>query len=185
MSLEAIETELKAKIGDQSVSEIDEIPFNNYEEFLELHKSNQIKIGVQYDGDLVTYFGSKGEVIMHTILVCSPLFISLALVVLAIFTSNYLILCGIPLTLLGFILSSPFFMKGIGSAITFWGFIAFVYFCFKNLTIANLIGSYIFSNFFTTVAREQCRMIVHETILKSELVFIWIYMRGIINIQRI
>jgi len=183
MSLESIEMELREKIGDLSVSEMDDIPFEDYKEFLDLHKSNQIKIGVQYDGDLVNYFGSKCEVIMHFILVWAPLFISIALIVMAILSSNYIIILGIVLALLGFILSSPFLMKGIGYSIEFLGFIAFIYFCFKNFTAATIIGSYVFSNFFINVAREQCRMIVHETILKSELVFVWLFMRGIINIQ--
>ena len=184
MTLELIEEELIKNFTSKSVSEVDEIPLKDFEEFLNLYKSNKIKIGIKYDGDLVEYFGKKSEVIMHYILVWSPLIISLLLTIMALITTSYIILWGIPLTILGFILSSPFFMKGLGSAIWIFGFIAFIYLCFKSFNSATILGAYIFTNFLVTVSREQCRIIVNRTILKSELVFVWLFTQGSIYVQK-
>ena len=90
-----------------------------------------------------------------------------------------------PLAILGYLLSTPAFMKGIGSLIALGTFIYFVYACYTgNYENAVIAGSYALSNFFVYVAREQCRLIIHDTIIQSEPIFVWLYTNGRILIKR-
>ena len=76
-------------------------------------------------------------------------------------------------------------MKGIGSLIAIAALLYFGYSCYTgNYRNAVIVGSYAMSNFFVYVAREQCRMIIHRTILKSEPIFVWLYKNGRILISK-
>ena len=59
--------------------------------------------------------GGKAEAIMHTLLVWSPALFAIASVVFAFIPSKMLF--GVPLAFLDFLLSTPVFMKSIGSLI--------------------------------------------------------------------
>ena len=185
MSISDIEQQLIEAGRDISVKESDDIPFSDYNEFIELEKAGKIRIASAYDGDLVNEFGGKAEIIMHYLLVWSPVIFAIASVAFAFILSNYWLLIGVPLAILGFLLSTPAFMKGIGSLIALGTIIYFVYSCYTGkYANAVIAGSYALSNFFVYVAREQCRMIIHETIIQSEPIFVWLYKNNRILIRR-
>lgn len=185
MAISDIEQELRELNRIISVENAEDIPFSGYKEFLELEKAGKLRIASAYDGDLVYSFGGKAEAIMHALLVWSPVLFAIASVVFAFILSNFWLLVGIPLALLGFFLSTPAFMKGVGSVIALGTLIYFGYSCYTgNYGNAVIVGSYALSNFFVYVAREQCRMIIHRTILISEPIFVWLYKNGRILINR-
>ena len=185
MSISDIEQELRELNRITAVENADDIPFSDYEEFVGLEKAGKIRIASAYDGDLVYSLGGKAEAIMHALLVWSPALIAIASVVFSFILSTFWLLVGVPLAILGFLLSTPAFMKGIGSLIAIAALLYFGYSCYTgNYRNAVIVGSYAMSNFFVYVAREQCRMIIHRTILKSEPIFVWLYKNGRILISK-
>ncbi len=185
MSISDIEQQLIEAGRNISVKDSDDIPFADYHEFVDLEKAGKIKISSAYDGDLVKEFGGKTATIMHIFLVWSPALFAIASIAFSYVLSNYWLLVGVPLAILGFFLSTPAFMKGIGSLIAIGTLIYFAYSCYTGkYTNAVIVGSYALSNFFVYVAREQCRMIIHETIIQSEPIFVWLYKNGRILIRR-
>ncbi|MBC8459156.1 MAG: hypothetical protein H8D67_14275 [Deltaproteobacteria bacterium] len=185
MAISDIEQQLREAGGNITVVETDDIPFSDYHEFLNLEKAGKVRIASAYDGDLVNEFGGKAAIIMHYLLVWSPVLFAMASVAFSFILSNYWLLVGVPLAILGFLLSTPAFMKGIGSFIALGTLIYFVYSCYAGkYANAVIAGSYALSNFFVYVAREQCRMIIHETIIQSEPIFVWLYKNGRILIKR-
>lgn len=176
MSVQTIESKIKEIISYTTVAQEDDIPFANYQEFLKMEKEGRLRILSAYDGDMVFALGSRGEIIMHSMLVHTPLVITVATVVLTFVLSNYWLLLGIMLAPLGFVFSSPAVMKGFGSPLLLGLFFYFGYAWYHaNWTGTILAGSYSFSNFLTSVAREQCRMIIHRSILESESIFVWLH----------
>ena len=176
MSISDIEQQLIEAGREISVKDSDDIPFTDYDEFLNFEKARKVRIASAYDEALVNEFGGKAEIIMHYLLVWSPVLFAIASIVFSFILSNYWLLVGVPLAILGFLLSTPAFMKGIGSLIALGTLIYFVYFVYSGkYANAVIAGSYALSNFFVCVAREQCRMIIHETIIQSEPIFVWLY----------
>jgi len=185
MPISDIEQQLREAGKNITVKATDDIPFSDYHEFLDLEKAGRIRIASAYDGDLVNEFGGKAEIVMHYLLVWSPVLFAIASFAFAFILSNYWLLAGVPLAILGFLLSTPAFMKGIGSLIALGTLIYFVYSCYTGkYANAVIAGSYALSNFFVYVAREQSRMIIHKTIIQSEPIFVWLYTNGRILITR-
>jgi len=185
MSISDIEQQLREAGRNITVEDTDDIPFSDYLEFIGLEKAGKLRIASAYDGDIVNEFGGKAEIIMHYLLLWSPVLFAIASVAFAFILSNFWLLVGIPLALLGFFLSTPAFMKGVGGVIALGTLIYFGYSCYAgNYGSAVIVGSYALSNFFVYVAREQCRMIIHRTILISEPIFVWLYKNGRILINR-
>ena len=179
MAISDIEQQIRGAESNITVENANDIPFSDYYEFLELEKAGKIRIASAYDGGLVYSLGGKAEAIMYTLLVWSPVLFAIACVVFAFMLSNFWLLFGMPLALLGFFLSTPAFMKGIGSLIALGTLIYFGYSCYAgNYGNAVIVGSYVLSNVLVSVAREQCRMIVHRSILVSEPIFVWLYRNG-------
>jgi len=115
MSTSDIEQQLRETDRTISVKDSDDIPFSDYHEFIDLEKTGKLRIASTYDGNLVYSLGGKAEAIMHTLLVWSPALFAIASVVFAFIPSKMLF--GVPLAFLGFLLSTPVFMKSIGSLI--------------------------------------------------------------------
>lgn len=177
MSIEKVENNIKKEMGNLNVEKQNDIPFSSYDKFLNLKKKGVVEISSDYDTDLVMNFGDKAEIILHYFLIISPLISSIICLVTAFVFSNYWLLAGIVLALVGgYALSNPAFVRSIG------GFVMaciFIYFCYslfmQNWDMAILTGSYVIPNFLVTVGRAQCRMIVENAVLTSELVFCYLF----------
>jgi len=115
MSISDIEQQLRETDRTISVKDSDDIPFSDYHEFIDLEKTGKLRIASTYDRNLVYSLGGKAEAIMHTLLVWSPALFAIASVFFAFIPSKMLF--GVPLAFLGFLLSTPVFMKSIGSLI--------------------------------------------------------------------
>ena len=135
MSISNIEQQLIEAGRKISVKDSDDIPFSDYDEFLNFEKARKVRIASAYDGDLVNEFGGKAEIIMHYLLVWSPVLFAIASIVFSFILSNYWLLVGVPLAILGFLLSSPAFMKGIGSLIALGTLNLFCLLCFTQVNM--------------------------------------------------
>ena len=96
MPISDIEQQLRESGRNITVKDTDAIPFSDYHEFIDLEKARKIRIASAYDGDLVNEFGGKAaKIIMHYLLVWSPVLFAIASLAFAFILSNYWLLVGI------------------------------------------------------------------------------------------
>jgi hypothetical protein len=106
-----------------------------------------------------------------------PIIIGIADIILAIFFKKWILLLGVPFALIGFISSSPY--SALKSIVSGLGGLAFVgSFFFLDWTWSTIIGSMLFAQIFTLIAREQYRMVVEEQALRSEVFFCYMFKKG-------
>ncbi len=121
---------------------------------------------------------------MYYGLTWSPVLISAVLVIASFWTGNFWLLGGIPLAFVGMLLSTPAFMKSIGSLVLIVSFIVTVYSWFQgDATTVGVLGAYVAGNYLPSVARTQCDMIIRDAIRRSELVLVWLHMQGSVVIR--
>ncbi len=173
---------MRESLPVHSINEILELQyFENYEIIKQKHKNREIVFGFQLQENVVNNFGSTGEIVMDKILLFSPIVMILLSIVFAIFRAQYYLFFGIPLSLLGLLLTTPRIMKQGSSLlgiIMITLLIAGIYYCFKDFIIGFLLLSYSVPNFLVTVNRQLNMQVFEEAILKSEIVFIYYFLRG-------
>lgn len=181
-NLKKIEDDLRQELKFHSVSEITELrEFMDFEEIKRSHKRKEIVFGFLYQENVIDNFGSKGQQFMNRVLLFSPYIVIILSIILSIVKSKYILLFGIPLSLIGMFLTTPSVMKQ-GSSL--FGIIMLVsvglgiYYCFHDFIIGFLLLSYGVPNFFLTVNRQLNRDVFEEIILKSEIIFIYYFIRG-------
>lgn len=181
-NLKRIEDDLREELKVHSISEISELgEFKDFEGIIKSHKKKEIVFGYIYQADVVDNFGSKGQQYLNMVLLNSPYIVIILSIIFSIIKSEYLFLIGIPLSLIGMFLTTPTIMKN-GSSV--FGIIMLVsvglgiYYCFHDFVIGYLLLSYGIPNFFLTVDRQLNRDVFEEVILKSEIVFIYYFLRG-------
>lgn len=188
MNIAEAEQKIRESLKVHSVSEVDNLPFDSYAEIQELYRQGQLNVGCQLNENVVDNFGTGGQRVMNKILLSSPIIAILASIIVAVVRSQYILLCGIPIALIGMFMTTPAIMrsgKGFGGTVLFFIFIAFVYACFKhNFTTAFLLGAYWIPNFLLAVSREQNRMVITDAIMSSELVFLYYFLRGDVHVTR-
>lgn len=125
---------------------------------------------------------------MEMMLLASPIIAVLASVVVAIYKAKYWLLLGIPISLFGMTMTTPGIMRGgqgVGGLFLLIVFGLFVWACIeRNFVGAFLLGSCWIPNFLLTVAREQNRQVMTETVLTSEPIFLYYYFREDIHVER-
>ena len=174
--LKQINEVLSRNLPVQSVAALDGFPFGSYSAFLEEHKNGRVEILTAFNPAVVPNLGSSSERALYQILTWSPALVAAVLVVLSVAMGDFWLLIGIPLAGLGFLLSTPFFMKSIGSTVAIAAVTFVIYAWFQGYpTAAIIVGAYYAANYLTSVARTQCDMIASEAVQHSELVLIWLY----------
>lgn len=188
MNIVKAEQKIRESLKVNSVSEVENLPFDSYSEIQELYRQGQLNIGCLLNENVVDNFGTVGQRVMDKVLLASPIIVILASIIMAVVRSQYILLCGIPIALVGMFMTTSAIMrsgKGFGGGVLFLVFVAFVYFCFQhNFTTAFLLGAYWIPNFLLTVSREQNRMIMTDAIMSSELVFLYYFLRGNVHVMR-
>jgi hypothetical protein len=173
---------LRESLPVHSVNEILELQhFESYEIIKEKHRNREIVFGFQLQENVVDNFGSTGEVVMDKILISSPIVMILLSIILAIVQTHYYLFLGIPLSILGLILTTPRIMKqgySLLGIIMINMLIAGIYFCFKDFVIGFLLLSYSVPNFLLTVSRQLNMQVFERAVLESEMVFIYYFLRG-------
>lgn len=177
-----LEEALKKELDIKSVSGILELfDLKSYENIKELHRKKEIVFGFLLQENIVENFGSKGQVVMDKTLSFSPIFMIILAIVFAIVKSNYLLLIGIPLSMIGMFLTTSSIMKqgsSLFGIIMLGTLISGIYYCFKDFNIAFLLLSYGIPNFFLTVKRQLNSDIFEEAVLSSEIIFVYYFLRG-------
>jgi hypothetical protein len=183
--LTQLEEDLRRSLPARSVAALEGFPCRSYLDFVEQVKNGSLQVLTGFNSSVAPSLGSPGERAMHLALTWSPALVSLGLVIAAIVTGNFSLLWGIPLAFLGFVLSTPAFMKSLGSMIAIAAFVSTAFGWYQgNGTVAALVGAYLAANFLTSVARTQCDMIIREAILQSEPVLIWLYLQRSVVLVR-
>ncbi|MGD0755923.1 MAG: hypothetical protein ABR927_12770 [Bacteroidales bacterium] len=181
-NLKKIEDDLHRDLKIHSISEINELSeFKDFEEIKQCHERNEIVFGFSYQENVVDNFGSNGQKFQNRVLLLSPYVIIILSIIFSIIKSRYLLLFGIPLSLIGLILTAPSIMKQ-GSSL--FGIIMIssiglgIYYCFHDFVIGFLLLSFGIPNFFLTVDQQLNMYVFEEIVLKSEIVFIYYFIRG-------
>lgn len=176
MTLYELDPKIREIMSNTTVADDQDIPFANYEEFRRLEKEGRLSIASRYDGYLVEMLGTKSDLFMHFLLMNVPFIICIVCIVLAVITLDYRFALGIVFAFAGWFFSSPAMLRCIGGVLLVITFAFFGIACYQHKWIAaTLLGASAFSNFFCGVGREQCRGIIHESILLSEPLFVWLY----------
>lgn len=173
---------LEENLTIHTINEIPELQnFEDFEDIKRRHQNKEIIFGFHLQENIVNNFGSTGELVMDKILSFSPFIIIMLSIVLAFFRTQYYLLFGIPLSILGMLLTTPTIMKQGSSfmgIIMITVLIAGIYYCFKSFSTGFLLLSYSIPNFLLTVNRQLNMQVFKEAILKSEIVFIYYFLRG-------
>lgn len=131
-----LEEALKKELDIKSVSGILELfDLKSYENIKELHRKKEIVFGFLLQENIVENFGSKGQVVMDKTLSFSPIFMIILAIVFAIVKSNYLLLIGIPLSMIGMFLTTSSIMKQ-GSSL--FGIIMLVLLFQESITVLKI-----------------------------------------------
>lgn len=185
MELIALEAALREKLPTSSVQKIEGFPYDSYSDFLTQHRSNQLQVLTAYDPGAFDALASTSKRMMQYALTWSPALVVIALVVASITQSNFWLLLGIPLAFFGFLLTTPGLMRSFGSLLLLVVGGTVVYSWFQgNRTAAYVLGAYAVSNFLVSVARRQCDMTLREAIGKSEIVLVWLYLKGSVVLKK-
>lgn len=188
MAIADIEAELRKDLKVQSVTQIEDLPFESYQEIQALYKQDELYTGAWMNENVVDLFGSTGQRVMDKILLSSPILAILTSVILAIVRSEYVLLWGIAAALLALIMTANAIMKsgrGFGGLVLVAAIVAFIYFWSQaDFVKTFLLGAYWIPNFLLTVAKEQNRMVMTDAVMSSELVFIYYYLRGEFIVRR-
>lgn len=178
MELSGINDALRKNLKVHAVEKAEGFPCRSYADFLEQERAGRLHVLTAFDSQAIPALGTAADRAMYYTLTWSPMIVSAILVVLSFMWSNFWLLVGIPLAFFGLFLSTPPFMKTIGSRVLL-GCAAFVIFSGfrEDWTQAIVAASYALPNYLSSVARTQCDMIIREAIAQSELVLIWLYLK--------
>jgi hypothetical protein len=184
MDLFEVESVLREKLSVHSVQDLEKFPSDSYSNFLTQHKTGQLRLLTTYDSEAFNLLATRAEMSMHYILTWSPALVSIVLVATSIAQWNFYLLLGIPLALLGFLFTTPGLIRSFGyTLLLIVGGLAVYNWVRGNSTAAYILSAYAASNFLVDVAREQCSLTLIGAVLKSELVLVWLYLKGSLRIK--
>jgi len=185
MELAAIEAALREELLARSVQDLKGFPSINYSEFLTQHRAGRLQVLTRDNPSAFQVLASSGQRIMHYILTGSPVLVSLVLVAASIAQWNFWLLLGVPLAFFGLLFTTPGLMRSFGYALLLVaGGLAVYNWLQGNRTAAYILGTYALPNFLVDVARQQCDMIIREAIGKSEIILVWLYLRGTVVLKK-
>ncbi len=180
----AIESTLREKLPMLSIQELEGFPADNYTNFIKHYNNGIIHLLTAYDPNAFTLIATRAELIMHYFLTGSPALISVILIVTSIVQGNIWLLLGIPLAFLGFAFTIPGLMRSIGYILLLIVVGLAIYNWFRGFsTVAYILSAYAVSNILVYMARLQCSMTLIDAALKSEIILVWLYMKGSLLIE--
>ena len=154
------------------LSHLTEFPYKTLDELKNAHKYKEIMFESDFNGELLHVIGSKSDIVANMFWLFLPIIIVLADIVLAIVFKKWILLLGILFVLIGYLSSSPY--NQLKNSVSGLGGLFFIgSFFFLDWTWSIIIGSMLFSQIFTLTAREQCRTVIKERALKSEIFFVY------------
>jgi len=142
-------------------------------------RERQVEVMTAFDVGALVALGGSGEKVLHYALTWSPFLVAIGSVIAAVKLSNWSLILGIPLALVGMSLSSPVFMRNIGIWLNRVLTAVMIYFLYRGSVIsALLVLSYLGPNFLCHVARHHCRLVLVRAAEESELVTVWLFSKG-------
>jgi hypothetical protein len=185
MQLAALEVALLEKLSLTTVQGIEGFPCSNYSAFLMERQAGRVQVLTRYDPDAFHMLASGIERFMHYLLTSSPILVSMSLVITAIVQRNFWLLLGVPLAILAYLITAPGLMRSFGYRLGFVVAVFAVYSWFQgNRTTAYVLGAYAIASFLVDVARQQCSMILTVAIEKSEIVLVWLCLKGSVVLKK-
>jgi hypothetical protein len=184
MNLAAIESTLRKELPARSVQDIEGFPCGGYSDFLRQRKSGQLRVLTTYDPDAFGVLATPIQLTINLLLSWAPALLSLALLMASFFQWNFWLLLGIPLALLGFLLTTPGLMRSFGYTLLLIAMGLAIYYLVRgNYTAVYILGAFVASNFLGAVVREQCNLILSDAVSRSELVLVWLYLKGSVLVE--
>lgn len=163
----------------KEIKEIDFLPFNNLQELRELYDSKKLLVSVDLKTMALEIISSKGDYIYFHFL--ATFWVLCAITCLIIFFVNFngFILFGIPAAFVGSSLSSPY-NKSRYSLLSFTILLFIISLLFSFWSCSIIFGSFIVSLIFTIASREYYNILVENIMLKSEIIFCYLFVDNVI-----
>ncbi len=185
MDVTQVEGKLRESMKVHSVSEVDQIPFDSFEEIQDLYKQHKLIVKCAFASNVVEAFGPKNLQVIYAILLGSPTLAMILSIIFAIYWSNYYLLIGIPLSLLSGFMTNPGVMRGIGTK-SFYILLIFLIISLynHNITMIFLLGLYLITNSLLIFSRKMNASVMTKAIMSSELVFLFYVLKGDAFVER-
>ena len=183
--MKKIDNAINTLIASMEITSIKQIPeldyFSSYAELRSMHRKKEITFGYQLQESIIDNFGSTLEVLLDKILLSSPIIMILLSVFFTFMISQYYFLIGIPLSILGLLLTTPSIMKSGSSLmgiICVTLLIIGIQVSFNNFQQGFLILSFCIPNFLLIVNRLLNMQVFERAIMYSEVIFCYYFQRG-------
>lgn len=177
--LAGVEERIMATESIHSIGQLENFPYSDIVEIKDAVANKSISIFADYDTDVLTTFSTGIDRKAHNFWLSIPFLIVIFLIIYAIYSSNYYLLIGIPLAIIGFFGSSPHLKYRPGMyAISFALFIFFI--VKSNQTGYILSASFLFSLWATITARGICTTAIQNCSLESPILFTYMFRKKII-----
>lgn len=184
MTITEIESTLRTSLPVQSVSQLEDLPYNSYSEFLDAQKNGHAQVLTRFDSETSEVLGTKGQKFIYLLVVNAPILVSVVVLILSFVLWNFWLLFGIPLAFIGMSFSSPFVMKTFGKGLLIVATLCFLITLVNGYRTATvLIGAYVVSNYLTHAAREYSQDIALRAVAQSELVLIWLVLKKVVVVR--
>jgi hypothetical protein len=179
MDVTQVEGKLRESMKVHSVSEVDQIPFDSFEEIQALYKQHKLIVKCAFASNVVETFGPKNLQVIYAILLGSPTLAMILSIIFAIYWSNYYLRIGIPLSLLSGFMTNPGIMRGIGTKFFYILLIFLIISLYNhNITMTFLLGLYLITNSLLIFSRKMNASVMTKAIMSSELVLLFYVLKG-------
>lgn len=162
-----------------TVGALEGFPSKSYTDFLDAESNGRIEVLAKYDPEALSVLTTGAQRALHYLLASGAFLVLGADVVLAVVLRDPWLFLGAPLALLGFFLSVPGFMRTLGLWLNRGLIALLLYLWYEGArTPPLLVASYLVANFAAHAARHHCRLVFLNGIARSELVLVWLFLRG-------
>lgn len=187
MQTNYLEEKILSEIRWNKVEDIPDFPLKSFEDLQQQIEAKKFNVGIDYgiSNRLAEWLYGKRYAISHYLLTWIPFIFAIVSIILALILKNYLLLLGIPFSIIAMITADPInpsrdFMTFIASL----SFLLFVYGLWKgNETITYLPLFFVipFLAIRHLFYRNQNKLI--EIALNSEKLFIYLYQNNYLSLK--
>lgn len=181
---------------EKLAQQIEGFPCTSYSDFLSKYEKKRIIVDTEVYDDkvfmtlaLCIYGRWLGllSIISHALLMYLPFIIAISFIIASVIQHNILLITGVPLAVFGFFHTSPIFLKKSYYKPLHIAIILLIAYSFVSghLTTAYILGAYSVSNTSTLIVRAQCYALIKEAVLRSELIFISLYLRHRVSFRTV
>jgi len=166
----------------KSIAEVDNFPFNSYDNFKEAYFRSDIKLYVDLDQKVFDMISSKlsvRSIMIYNLFVFSIPIIS---IYLSFHLNNYYYLISIPMSIAGYTLTSPFFIYR--KHLRFLSLLITVFMIYdSNYLFAFCSGAFFISIWLGILVRNIYQFTFISSLMKSESILIYFLELNILHIK--